>query len=151
MQLVGPTVKLYDPVGKKTFGNTHDTQHTRHNEINCDRLVTHALACPTDEAEVRKKFQVEPRQVRDVLALMGDDGDNGTYTHFVGQCARARATQARLSLSLSLSRSLLRLSARRSWNWAQDRRCADQRVQLGRGAACQHGQDHQQEEATAVR
>lgn len=48
MQLVGPTVKLYDPVGKKTF----------------------------DEAEVRKKFQVEPRQVRDVLALMGDDGDN---------------------------------------------------------------------------
>ncbi len=141
MQLVGPTVKLYDPVGKKTFGKL-----TTNGTMNVFR-VTHALTRPTDEAEVRKKFQVEPRQVRDVLALMGDDGDNGTYAHFVGQCARSRHS----GKAKPLFWSLLRLSARRSWNWTQDRRCADQRVQLDRGAACQHGQDHQQEEATAVR
>ena len=145
MQLVGPTVKLYDPVGKKTFGK-HDTHDTMRPTV-IDLDVTHALTRPTDEAEVRKKFQVEPRQVRDVLALMGDDGDNGTYAHFVGQCARSRPS----GKAKPLFWSLLRLSARRSWNWTQDRRCADQRVQLGRGAACQHGQDHQQEEATAVR
>jgi len=48
MQLISPMVQIYDPVNKKTI----------------------------DENSVRSKFLVEPKQVRDVLALMGDDGDN---------------------------------------------------------------------------
>ena len=62
LQLVGPDVVMYDTMRDKVFGTE----------------------------ETREKFGVEPNQVRDLLALMGDSSDNVPGVPSVGQKTAAK-------------------------------------------------------------
>ena len=62
LQLVGPDVVMYDTMRNKVFG----------------------------AAETREKLGVEPSQVRDLLALMGDSSDNVPGVPSVGQKTAAK-------------------------------------------------------------
>ncbi|MDH4282383.1 MAG: DNA polymerase, partial [Myxococcales bacterium] len=62
LQLVGPDVVMYDTMRNKLFG----------------------------EEETREKLGVEPSQVRDLLALMGDSSDNVPGVPSVGQKTAAK-------------------------------------------------------------
>ncbi len=62
LQLVGPDVVMYDTMRNKVFG----------------------------PEETREKFGVEPSQVRDLLALMGDSSDNVPGVPSVGQKTAAK-------------------------------------------------------------
>ncbi|MEM7434079.1 MAG: DNA polymerase I [Myxococcota bacterium] len=65
LQLVGPDVVMYDTMRDKVFGVD----------------------------ETREKFGVEPNQVRDLLALMGDSSDNVPGVPSVGQKTAAKLLQ----------------------------------------------------------
>lgn len=99
MQLIGPGIRLYNP-GKRDSGA----------EI-------------IDESGVRSKFGVDPEQVTDVLALMGDASDNVPGVTGIGEKTAIKLIQEFHSLD-GLYQNIDRLKGKQKENLLRDRELA---------------------------